>query len=118
MVFVENRSSTHCRAKAWSRSFMSHEILLNESMSQPWQVYRTRFLVRAKRLTRPLSFKDALGREHNGSPGDYLVQSGEELFRIAPREIFEDIYVAMEDGQPDFEGTGMLAPAHEQRLGN
>src|SRR5581483_57496 len=74
------------------RDFSTREFSTNN-----WSVYRTRFLVRAKQLTGPLSFKDALGREHNGSPGDYLVQSSEGLFRIAPREIFEDIYVLMED---------------------
>ena len=31
-----------------------------------WQVYRTRFLIRAKQLTEPLFFVDALGREHRG----------------------------------------------------
>ncbi|HJT69061.1 MAG TPA: hypothetical protein VJ731_02605 [Terriglobales bacterium] len=80
-------------------------------MSDDWHVYRTRFLVRAKQLTQPLSFKDALGREHSGSPGDYLVQSAEGLFRIAPREIFEDIYVRMEDFQFETENTGVLARA-------
>jgi len=61
-----------------------------------WNIYRTRFLVRAKRLTRPLTFTDPLGREHQGRPGDYLVQSSNGLLRIAPREIFEDVYVMME----------------------
>jgi hypothetical protein len=80
-------------------------------MPDDWNVYRTRFLVRAKQLTQPLSFKDALGREHRGSPGDYLVQSSEGLFRIAPREIFEDIYVLMQDYQLDCEDAGVLARA-------
>jgi hypothetical protein len=61
-----------------------------------WNIYRTRFLVRAKRLTRPLTFTDPLGREHHGRPGDYLVQSSNDLLRIAPQEIFEDVYVMME----------------------
>jgi hypothetical protein len=65
-------------------------------MPDDWKTYRTRFLVRAKRLTEPLTFTDPLGREHRGLPGDYLVQSCEGLSRIAPREIFEDIYVVME----------------------
>jgi hypothetical protein len=76
---------------------MSAEPVAREFATNDWSVYRTRFLVRAKQLRRPLSFKDALGREHHGSPGDYLVQSSEGLFRIAPREIFEDIYVLLED---------------------
>jgi len=65
-------------------------------MSDDWNVYRTRFLVRAKKLTQPLRFTDPLGREHSGEEGDYLVQSSEGLLRIAPREIFEDVYVVME----------------------
>ena len=60
-----------------------------------WQVYRTRFLIRARQLTGPLEFRDALGREHRGQKGDYLVESSDGVLRIAPREIFEDVYVAM-----------------------
>ena len=67
-------------------------------MPDDWNTYRTRFLVRAKRLTEPLTFIDPLGREHRGLPGDYLVQSCEGLSRIAPREIFEDVYVVLEQG--------------------
>jgi hypothetical protein len=66
-------------------------------MSESWNTYRTRFLVRAKQLTQPFTFTDPLGREHRGGPGDYLVQSSEGLLRIAPREIFEDVYVPMEN---------------------
>lgn len=66
-------------------------------MPESWNTYRTRFLVRAKQLTQSLTFTDPLGREHRGRPGDYLVQSSEGLLRIAPREIFEDIYVPMEN---------------------
>jgi hypothetical protein len=65
-------------------------------MPEDWSTYRTRFLVRAKQLTQPLSFTDPLGREHHGKPGDYVVQSSEGLLRIAPQEIFEDVYVALE----------------------
>jgi hypothetical protein len=64
-------------------------------VASPWQVYRTRFLVRARRLTRPLVFIDALGREHRGEKGDYLVRSAEGARSITPGKIFEDIYVAM-----------------------
>lgn len=60
-----------------------------------WQVYRTRFLIKAKQLSEPLYFVDALGREHRGQKGDYLVESSDGMRRIAPREIFEDVYVAM-----------------------
>ena len=66
-------------------------------MSDDWNIYRTRFLVRAKQLTQPVMFTDPLGREHRGQPGDYLVESSEGLLRVAPREIFEDIYVVLEN---------------------
>lgn len=62
---------------------------------EDWKVYRTRFLVKAKQLTAPLLFVDALGREQRGRKGDYLVESSDGLQSIAPRAIFEDIYVAM-----------------------
>ena len=64
--------------------------------SADWNVYRTRFLVRAKQLTEPLSFIDALGREHSGAVGDYLVEWSDGSRRVAPRQIFEDVYVRME----------------------
>jgi len=60
-----------------------------------WQLYRTRFLVRAKQLTEPMAFIDVLGREHCGRCGDYLVQFCDGSQRIAPREFFEDVYVRM-----------------------
>jgi len=58
-----------------------------------WTVYRTRFLVRARQLTEPLVFTDALGREQSGCPGDYLVESSDGIKRITTQAIFEDIYV-------------------------
>ena len=61
-------------------------------MSDAWNTYRTRFLVKARQLTEPMTFTDVLGREHHGDVGDYVVQSPHGL-RIAPREIFEDVYV-------------------------
>lgn len=63
--------------------------------SPAWNIYRTRFLVKAKQLTQPLSFEDALGRQHSGRPGDYLVESCDGSRSIQRREIFEDIYVPM-----------------------
>ena len=63
--------------------------------SGEWKTYRTRFLVKAKRLSSNLSFVDSLGRLHSGRKGDYLVESSEGVVSIAPRQIFEDIYVAM-----------------------
>jgi hypothetical protein len=65
-----------------------------------WTVYRTRFLVRACQLTQQMVFTDALGREHSGEPGDYLVESSEGCFRITPREIFEDVYVPLAASPP------------------
>ena len=63
--------------------------------SATWKIYRTRFLIKARQLTQPLLFVDALGREHRGQAGDYLVESPDGGRRIAPRLIFEDVYVAM-----------------------
>ena len=60
-----------------------------------WITYRTRFLVKARQLTNSLSFTDILGRHHSGSEGDYLVEFSDGILRIAPRQIFEDIYVPL-----------------------
>ena len=65
-----------------------------------WKTYRTRFLVRAQQLDQPFSFTDVLGREHRGRAGDYLVESSDGTRSIAPRTIFEDIYVAMGASEP------------------
>ncbi len=67
-------------------------------MAEGWNIYRTRFLVRAKQLTQRYTFTDALGRDHQGQPGDYLVQFSEGVMRIMPRAIFEDIYVVLAEG--------------------
>jgi hypothetical protein len=71
-------------------------------LTTEWNIYRTRFLVKAKQLTQPISFIDALGREHNGQAGDYLVEWSDGSRRIAPREIFEDVYVPMGPAAPDW----------------
>ncbi|HEX4424003.1 MAG TPA: hypothetical protein VH079_01295 [Terriglobales bacterium] len=74
-----------------------------------WKTYRTRFLVRAHQLDQALSFTDVLGREHRGHIGDYLVESSDGARSIAPRAIFEDIYVAMgmaEAGIPEKKPSG------------
>ena len=63
--------------------------------SGQWKTYRTRFLVKAKQLSSSLSFVDPLGRQHTGRKGDYLVESSDGVVSIAPRQIFEDIYVPM-----------------------
>jgi hypothetical protein len=65
-------------------------------MEDEWKTYRTRFLIRAKRLQSPLRFVDVLGREHKGEKGDYLIESSDGLLRIASCSIFEDIYVLLE----------------------
>jgi hypothetical protein len=62
---------------------------------EAWKTYRTRFLIKAKQLGSSLSFIDALGRQHSGRKGDYLVESSDGVISIAPRQIFEDIYVVM-----------------------
>jgi hypothetical protein len=67
--------------------------------SEQWKTYRTRFLVKAKQLSSGLSFIDHLGRQHCGGKGDYLVESCDGVISIAPKQIFEDIYVAM-TGRP------------------
>src|SRR2546430_17409059 len=54
-----------------------------------------RSLIRAKQLPEPLVFVDALGHEHCGQKGDYLVESSDGTRRIAARAIFEDVYVAI-----------------------
>jgi len=87
------------------------DIAPHNSSSENWNVYRTRFLVRARQLTEPLSFTDPLGREHHGIAGDYLVQSSEGLLRIASREIFEDIYQLLER-EPEQESAARNLGSH------
>jgi hypothetical protein len=84
-----------------------NEVLKNQkripddlSQVNAWQTYRTRFTIRARILSAPLSFIDALGREQNGKRGDYLVESN-GMVTITPRHIFEDVYVAMDPGLAD-----------------
>jgi hypothetical protein len=70
----------------------------NGSLDSDWQTYRTRFTIRARILSAPLSFVDALGREQNGKRGDYLVESN-GMVTITSRHIFEDVYVALDPAQ-------------------
>lgn len=63
--------------------------------SDEWKVYRTRYLVRARQLTAPLALVDSSGKEQCGHEGDYLVECSDGSHRIAPRQIFEDIYVEL-----------------------
>jgi hypothetical protein len=65
-----------------------------------WNLYRTRFLVRARALTEPLSFTDLFGREQSGQPGDYLLETSDGVRRITSRALFEDIYVPI-SGDPE-----------------
>jgi len=66
-----------------------------------WNTYRTRFLIKARQLSKPLKFVDALGREHRGKKGDYLMEWCDGLRRIAPKSFFEDIYVQMDAALSD-----------------
>ncbi|MGA7905792.1 MAG: hypothetical protein WCA16_00195 [Candidatus Sulfotelmatobacter sp.] len=75
-----------------------------------WITYRTRFLVKAKQLRYSLTFTDALGRQHAGRKGDYLVESSDGVLRIAPRQIFEDVYVPM-SATPDESSTSPALPS-------
>ena len=77
------------------------EVPVND-MASEWTTYRTRFLIKARRLEQPVSFVDCLGRQHSGKEGDYLVLSSEGSQRVAPREIFEDIYVPMNEAPSDW----------------
>src|SRR5271154_4841924 len=70
-----------------------------ETKASPWKTYRTRFLVKAKQLRCGLVFTDSLGRQHSGRKGDYLVESSDGVLSIAPRQIFEDIYVPVMAGE-------------------
>jgi hypothetical protein len=74
-----------------------------------WKTYRTRFLIKAKQLNSNLSFTDALGRQHCGRKGDYLVESFEGVLSIAPRQIFEDIYVPMSGVPAEPLNTGTIS---------
>jgi hypothetical protein len=66
-----------------------------------WDVYCTRFLVRARRLTEPMAFTDPFGHEHVGRPGDYLVETSNGIRRIAARAFFEDAYVLLSVAGPE-----------------
>ena len=83
--------------------------------SEQWTTYRTRFLVKAKQLSSSLSFVDHLGRQHCGRKGDYLVESSDGVLSIAPRRIFEDIYVPMSLRHEPARGESLIhePPAQE-----
>ncbi len=60
-----------------------------------WNMYCTRFLVRARQLTEPIVFTDPFGHEHVGRPGDYLVETSNGTRRIATSAFFEDAYMPL-----------------------
>ena len=70
-----------------------------KTQASEWNTYRTRFLIKARQLSGPMMFVDALGREHRGKKGDYLMESPDGLRRIAPREFFEHAYVVIEPSE-------------------
>ena len=87
-----------------------------------WTIYRTRFLVRARQLTEPMAFTDALGREQRGQAGDYLVEDSGGIRRITSRRLFEDIYVSLtalpDSIAPDsvgFTGSLLKTPPRDDR---
>jgi hypothetical protein len=83
-------------------------------MKVPWITYRTRFLIKAKQLSTSLTFVDLLGRHQSGRKGDYLVESADGVLSIAPRQIFEDIYVPLQASQtPDQEETAQELTTQE-----
>jgi hypothetical protein len=85
-------------------------------MTTTWNLYRTRFLVKAKKLTQPLFFVDELGREQRGRIGDYLIEASDGRRSIQRRQIFEDVYVAMGPAaEHEFLPTARAAPASELR---
>ena len=86
--------------------------------SQEWKTYRTRFLVKSKQLTSNLTFVDHLGRQHCGRKGDYLVESSDGVLSIAPRRIFEDIYVPishLDELETPSKKAPLSAPAPDHR---
>jgi len=85
-------------------------------MKNPWITYRTRFLVKARQLTTSLTFTDVLGRQHSGRKGDYLVESSDGVLRIAPRQIFEDIYVPLLPASEETSNQPEPAPQYGPHL--
>jgi len=95
-----------------------------------WNMYCTRFLVRARQLTEPIAFIDPLGHEHVGRPGDYLVETSNGIRRIAAKHFFEDTYVPItpvphgsqegtlhERRAPNIAARNSSLPGHEQGQG-
>jgi hypothetical protein len=85
-----------------------------------WSVYRTRFLVRARQLTEPLIFINAVGREQIGQPGDYLVEFSDGIRRTITQTLFEDVYVpvAQINGAPGVLPGTALPSTEDRRRAN
>ncbi len=76
---------------------------------QNWKVYRTKYLVKAKQLSRKYSVIDSTGRVLTGQPGDYLVENSDGSLRIARREVFEDVYAELETENTSGGGLSVAA---------
>jgi hypothetical protein len=112
LAFIKNfvrsgRASVRNRNQA-SRQFTQSG--RRHMKSEQWKSYRTRFLVKAKQLSSSLSFVDHLGRQHCGRKGDYLVESSDGVLSIAPRRIFEDIYVLMSTNMSNSTSSNLSNP--------
>jgi hypothetical protein len=108
------------RKPTWFTRFTQHNTHSGQRYmkSQEWKTYRTRFLVKSKQLTSNLTFVDHLGRQHSGRKGDYLVESSDGVLSIAPRRIFEDIYVPMsqvDEPESSVKKAPLSAPAPDHR---
>lgn len=78
-----------------------------------WRTYRTRFLIRARQLKKPMVFVDAMGCRQHGRRGDYLMEFATGLHRIVPRRLFEDVYVPMDPGSAP-ESANVAPPRPEE----
>jgi hypothetical protein len=76
---------------------------------QNWKIYRTKYLVKAKQLSRKYSVIDSTGRVLTAQPGDYLVENSDGSLRIARREVFEDVYAELETENTSDGGLSVAA---------
>jgi hypothetical protein len=114
-------------ARKQQTQIREREIMISKNT---WNMYCTRFLVRARQLTEPIAFIDPLGHEHVGRPGDYLVETSNGIRRIAAKHFFEDTYVPItpvphgsqegtlhERRAPNIAARNSSLPGHEQGHG-
>jgi hypothetical protein len=80
-----------------------------------WNIYCTRFLVRARQLTEPVTFTDTFGHQHVGQPGDYLVENSNGTRRIATRTFFEDVYLPLTAAAPGLSDHDLPDPGSSAR---